>query len=375
MFDNADAGFYIVLPSNVPTIKGTGRSNTTSNYKTLLPRAIDVHDRREFEVALVEICYPQSWQSGIMLDECSYIYRSMHYNRNVHHAWLDLLPNHPHLRINDQILVKYLRDSRKRYTCTPESARVQSRASSVDELVNHLNLIRPEGMRGKFYRTEDNRIGVELDKFESIEFTPGPLSDLIRFRGGIATYRAGLKRRPVEGEDDSRTKRSADAVQPTATPATDASGVPETDDGEVEYEEPLFDLIDQEHHRTYLAKTEMSVEERRASIEKIIELIRGYYVSEDKRQKRNYYGVETDKAVILGPRVSNLFIYSDLCAETFVGHEFVPLLRTVAVKTENKNKYVTESFAELRYLTLARSRLKLESQTSMEKIFVLNGVK
>ena len=107
MEDESD--FYIVLPSNVPNIQGSQHENKTSNYKTILPRAIRVKDRRMYECALVEICFPQSWNYEFNIEPgCTYIYRPARYYRAMHNSWLAMIEE-GHKHIPHDSLVRGLR--------------------------------------------------------------------------------------------------------------------------------------------------------------------------------------------------------------------------------------------------------------------------
>lgn len=50
--------FYVVLPSNVKSV--TDERNTTSRYKTYLPKTFTL-DKRHWRVALVELDFPYTW--------------------------------------------------------------------------------------------------------------------------------------------------------------------------------------------------------------------------------------------------------------------------------------------------------------------------
>ena len=56
--------FYVVLPSIVRTHVENSTKNTTSHYRTYLPRPSEVNPR-QWEVALAEIDFPQSWTETV----------------------------------------------------------------------------------------------------------------------------------------------------------------------------------------------------------------------------------------------------------------------------------------------------------------------
>ena len=322
--ENAD-GFYVVLPSNVPNMKGTDNKNKTSNYKTMLPRAIQVHDRRMYECALVEICFPQSWTSGIVLDRCTYIYRAVRYYKGVHDLWVQLIeyirknsPNAVSLKRREEGLKRYLRDARKKYVCTGKGSAV---VGNMDDLVSHLNAIRPASMRGKFFRTDDSlHLGVQLHRFESIEIIDKQLADLIEFPKGVAKFQRGAEQLDIPRT--RRTNRSSNAE--SQENGNDETSVVASSSSTI---------IDQKTMNMYL-------------------LYSRHYT---RTPNKKYYAIQTSKPVIFPPMSSNIYVYSDVVSETYVGHQYVPLLRTVPIKKENQNKYVTESFEQLRYMPLARN--------------------
>lgn len=314
--DNDD--FFLVLPSNVPAIQGVEQENKTSRYKTLLPRALQLDDRRSCEVGLVEICYPQSWKGGLVLDKCSYVYRRNRYNRTIHDLWLKVINdlnqsgNERAKKLADQYevgLQAYLRDGRKMYACTSKQP---VNVNDLDSLLRHLNAVRPVGMRGKFYKTGDNHLGVELQRFESIQINDKQLSDIIIFQGGIAKFRKDLVK-----VSRKIVKRHAPIPSTSTTAVTNSN-----------------------HDKR---------------IESLFHKNAAHYGA---TPNKNYYKIVTAKPVTLPPMASNIYVYSDIVAETYVGNQFVPLLRTVPIRIENRGKYVTEFFDKPRYLPLARSYIE-----------------
>ena len=321
MLDNDDS-YFIVLPSNVPVLKGIKQENKTSHYRTLLPRALQMDDRRSWEVALVEICYPQSWSEKIGITKCSYVYRRNRYNKAIHDLWLKVIAD---LNQSEDEKVKdlasryavglrnYLKDGRKIETCST-SGKTENIAD-LDSLIQHLNDIRPKAMRGSFYKTNENRLGVQLHRFESIQIHDRQLSDIIRFHSGFARYRKGAAKVSV-GNLKGRQKRH--------TPTNLPRDVSSTRISDKKTETLFWKLVD--HYLT--------------------------------TPNANYYAIETATPVTLPPMASNIYVYSDIIAETYVGTQFVPLLRTVPIRKENRNKYVTEFFDSPRYLPLARSYIE-----------------
>ena len=66
---------------------------------------------------------------------------------------------------------------------------------NIDDLVKHLNAIRPAGMRGKFFRTDDSlHLRVQIHRSESIEIIDKQLVDLIEFPKGMAKFYRGARR-------------------------------------------------------------------------------------------------------------------------------------------------------------------------------------
>ena len=61
--DTTDDNFYLLIPSNVPSRQGSSMRNQPSHYHTYLPRPFDI-EPTEWEVALAEISFPQSWSGS-----------------------------------------------------------------------------------------------------------------------------------------------------------------------------------------------------------------------------------------------------------------------------------------------------------------------
>lgn len=368
MDDELKNGFYIVLPSNVPSVEGTGSTNKTSNYKTLMPRAIEVNDRRNYEVALVEICFPQSWKHGIQVEDCSFVYRPMRYNKSLHQRWLNELQKQDiqslKYKVANDNLQAYINDTKKRYGCTRGNYPAQTGLDDLQKLVKYLNSIRPSRMRGKFYITSKNHLGVELQRFESLQFRDGKLSDIVRFRRGIAKYRGGLKRRK---NIRSRKLRSKDKISDGANEGSITNGHTgqSQDQGTKETSEKIDqsasdpntltvdekETLNEDRSNSRGAQPSTSTDET-DDIERLFSEMLNHYSA---KSREAYYGVETDEPVAIPPMSSNIYVYSDLVSETFVGNQYVPLLRTVPVNKENQDKYVTVSFQALRYLPLSRN--------------------
>lgn len=221
-----DNQFYLVLPSNVKTIDNT--SNKTSHYTTHLPSSLVLD--RSWEVALMEISYPHSWNEDLDPSLCWY------QTLKVKQGAVDVTTN-------------YCEKNKKSYV-------------SIRSLVKGLNEIKPKSFEGFFKASGEKQVEIHLAEFEGIHMTK-MLADILGFTKQRYLY-SDVSENIILGEW-------------------------------IIYAENMSDF----------------------------------------RQNLN-----------------NLFVYSDLVQPSLVGDIMTPLLRTVPVSDENKNKYITKSFEIPRYLPL-----------------------
>lgn len=180
-------------------------------------------------------------------------------------------------------------------------------------------------MRGAFYKTQDSRIGVQLHRFECLEITDPQLKDIIHFQSGLARFRKGSRKITTKIKPPRASQKVDNLLPGQGVPrlaASDVIGVDSNPDDKIK--RLFYKFLDH------------------------------YIVTPNN----NYYGIETTTAVIFPPMASNIYVYSDVVAETYVGDRFVPLLRTVPIHKENQGKYVTEFFDNPRYLPLSRNYIE-----------------
>ena len=65
------------------------------------------------------------------------------------------------------------------------------------------------------------------------------------------------------------------------------------------------------------------------------------------------YTIEAENKPDISIAMYNMYVYCDIVDNTQVGDTLVPLLRTVPIDKQNKDKYVVKSFNPIRYLPLS----------------------
>lgn len=289
--------FYMVLPSNVRTHVENSTKNTTSHYRTYLPRPLEVNPR-QWEVALAEINFPQSWSETVKVKNCWFEFFLT--NQDAEFLRLEKLTKEG--KISDDWRERWIEKGilpiPSFISCKSDSERevFEERYYGEDEeddltpstdynglesLIIMLNKKKPEEMIGDFKITSAGYVVVELRKRETIRFQEF-LAQLL----GFDNYQ-------VCGRDSceiARYDRESDVVN-NPTDLTD---------------DRLYDVL--ARHKPDLRIT-------------------GY----------------------------NLFIYCNLVKETFVGDRLVKLLRTVSVNPDENGKYISRTFQKLRYLPFSAS--------------------
>ena len=66
----------------------------------------------------------------------------------------------------------------------------------------------------------------------------------------------------------------------------------------------------------------------------------------------------TVNGVNLNIKTHNIFVYTNIVKEILVGNSYLPLIRTVATREENRGGYVSENFIAPYYLPLSSNYIK-----------------
>lgn len=138
--------FYMVLPSNVPTM--SDEQNKTSNYRMHLPKPLELN-KHEWEVALVQINYPHSW-CNVSGETALIEYRTW--------KWRQFL-NYDQYFVN--IKQKYYK--------------------KIDHLITQINNKRPSHINSYFEKNSNDKVQLVLSPAESIILHP-TLSEMLGFR-------------------------------------------------------------------------------------------------------------------------------------------------------------------------------------------------
>lgn len=289
--------FYVVLPSNVRTHVENSTKNTTSHYRTYLPRALEVNPR-QWEVALAEINFPQSWAETVKVKNCWFRFfvstqdgeflrlEKLTREGKISDDWRNNWFKKGFLPVPNFMTCKtdkeqeefeeeyYLDDDLEDYTAPSDY-------NGLESLIIMLNKRKPKEMIGNFKITSKGYVVVELRKRETIHFHEH-LAQLL-----------GFDYWKICGRDSCGIIRY-DRVTNIVDNANDLM------------DDTLYDI--RAKHKPDMRIT-------------------GY----------------------------NLFIYCNLVTETFVGDRLVKLLRTVPVNPEENGKYISRTFQKLRYLPFSGS--------------------
>jgi hypothetical protein len=337
MDDNLD-DCYLILPSNVENPTGVSFANTTSNYRTFLPFPLEL-DPRHYEVALVEMCFPQSWQEGVNPDQINYIHQRVRFNFEVQEFISEFYRKYA---------LKYESLHKKNYSSHIPSS--DTNIHDLPTLIAQLNSVKPSTMRGSFYLTSDGFVAVQLQEGETLQFDD-TLAQLLGYEKSTIW---GNDKLPVV--DLPSEERVTDVtVQRSSNRAPLGRGKSEeiivfSSEGEtrIQNDETLITPRTGTEDRTKIAKEKLSLRVRK----KLSIALLAAMATE--RTPTVFYEVKANRLVDLQMQMSTIFCYTNLVRSSLVGNVQVPLLRTIPVKKENHNKYVTESFDNLRYLPLSR---------------------
>ena len=148
----APKSFYITLPSNV---KSHGhQKNLTSEYTTLLPKPLQL-SRDNWEISLVEIAYPYSWN-------------------NITEPY-------------NTIKFRYYQPKNDTYVSVIQKVE-ESYYKSLEDLVAAINTIKPEGFRGNLaFEKKGRKIKIVLFQKEEIKFHDR-LAQLLGFTENTFNY-------------------------------------------------------------------------------------------------------------------------------------------------------------------------------------------
>ena len=159
-----EEGYFLILPSNTPSIS-PGNRNTTSKFTIPLPKPIEHNN--EWEVALLEINYPHSWSDGLSPKSCMYKIGKQEIRQQMQFA----------------VPLEW-------YPCgqSKDNQSVITHYGGIEDIIKALNGKRPEIFQGSFdVSAETGRVRIYMDFEEVIEMDQN-LSSVLGF--DESTYRA-----------------------------------------------------------------------------------------------------------------------------------------------------------------------------------------
>ena len=324
--------FFIVCPSNTPTLTGTVK-NRTSIYSIPLPKALDFSQTRdEYVCGLSEIQYPFSWNESIKIERCMY---------QIGIADLQQ-PEQPAILHNACIDKK-------------EMARKQaSTVFSLEELLDALNDRKPlEWSHGYFGVTNSGNVYVRLKEGEAI-LLDKYLAELLGFD---KTKYFHVDGKPFYAKKsigkDKKTVGKSDIQPDFGTVADDKKELATIPEVEMETNLPFQpgDFIETPDIYEKTAVQESSEFE-------------GFLRDESSKNVNKgelFFRVVAERKSDLHVHLSSLFIYCDLVKPTLVGNTFVPLLRAVPIEeqpdrvydTKKYHRYLSKLFDRIRYRPLS----------------------
>ena len=330
---------YMVLPSNVQNISGTSNTNRADEYRTLLPRPLEVKRPEEWEVALSAISFPQSFSTFIKPFNTHFTFRKYRnmpvFHRDLQH-YIYLL-NREHIsgrRFDIANGVKGLYEEEIREQMSKKKTSDMKHFIDVNDLLSYLNANRPDDMNGKFeFDPSIERVKVGLKFNQTIEFQYKQLADALGFDNNIVRYVA-----------ETTTPRSHTEAEISKTSVVDVA----IDDEETEITKKGND----DGNSSSNAGHSKFNEDELFFLDKIDKRISKFrkYTFNPPREHRT---VIAPNPPLLKNRCYNIFVYSNLVKSSLVGTDSVPLLRTIPIDHDNDEKYIGLTFDKLQFRTLA----------------------
>lgn len=381
----SDSEFYVVLPSNVENISGSGFKNKPHHYRTVLPQPYEVDSPYNWEVALEGINYPQNFNTTIKLKKCVYSFASRK-NNDRFKKWLverenELLYNTPEMPERKKQVAE-VRYTRKRYdketkihsNCTrnekQDAETEMTNFDSIENLILWLNETKPQKMKGRFGLTDDDpklpKVFVTLKRNEIIRMDPllasvlGFENTTVQGKDGYMLNRRPEKRKIVDEEEDDETKD-------TPIESSDEEHAKHISDGKMESHEDGIDVDGEDHDgadeddddddsdeeaETAISTRVVPEAVVESPFEKKLRLLLNDFLRKNRSRKR-LVKVVANKLSDLRMSAYNIFVYSNLVRSTLVGSSEVPLLRTIPILQEQEGKNVGLAFDRLRYRPLA----------------------
>lgn len=375
---------YMVLPSNVPTLPGH-KENSINHYIVRLPRPMDLSGAsgKRFEVGLSEIAFPHSWDNSFPASRCMYEI-----------AFADLK--------------QPLKPAKKKMACLPEDVRVNNYLH-VESLVSGLNERKPKTyvdsakniQRGDWehewkgeFRVKKQRVQIILCEGDAIEMNKD-LATALGFKKNIYFFSEGvvLKRKcgtSTEGDDEGVTQdsiidqnkstgdaRSSDVK--TRVGNKRAKRSVSVDSREITFENTDVKVPGEGSKIVHITESSLQVDNsetnsdelnnanspillgssggRRATLPSqeglLATSVPKAHAGRNEIEPVKRYMIRAEKEPNLQFDKYNIYVYCNLVKPTFCGDNFYPLLRTVAVNPDDRNKYVSKTFERIHYYPLA----------------------
>lgn len=308
--------YYLILPSNVPSVPGSALRNRPDEFRTTLPRPLEFSRPDQWEIGLSEIIYPQTFSASIKLKECNFQFRQRKENPRLV-RWVEeqqrILERKELTIVERRTLEEYrsFLPAYQTYTeihsnCSTGRGNTNLRTyEDLASLIAHLKSSKPAKMSGEFKLDDDGRVVVTLQKYEMISLDP-MLAETLGFTRHAISSKDGTA---ISGQEQQQPDNSAD----------EESG----DETRDEFFRRMFERI--------------------------------YRQMRLKMANRNtrFWSIKAEQLSDLRMSCYSMFIYSNMVRETLAGNVYVKILRAVPIRKENDGKTIGISFHPMRYRPLA----------------------
>ena len=369
---------YFVLPSNTPD-ELTGQAiNKTNHYTVKLPRAMDLTSMngKKFEVGLSEIAYPHSWDSSFEASRCMYeiavvdLRRALKPAKKIKACLPKNTPvkNYLHVEslingLNDRIPKTYIGSEKNiqkgdwvdewKGEFRVKKQRAQIILCHGDAIELNRDLANALGFEKTVYFFSEGvelkrKCGTSLEEDNAAEFGAQkdsnglPKNERKKTRAGILSsgnQRTNIRsNRSVAVETDKPTTSALGNVEETSE-ITGAVGGTTVGDDEMKDSPPMMEQDSVNPRPIGRAEGKATTGLVKETLPPVEQVPR--------------YMIRAEKEPNLQFDRHNIFVYCNLVKPTFCGNGFYPVLRTVAVNSDNRNKYVSKTFERIHYLPLA----------------------
>lgn len=345
--------FYLVLPSNVKSSDRSSFRNTTSKYRTYFPKPLELEHFRNYECALVEITFPQTFRNSLNIQQCWFTYSSRSFSKKMRWMILNKLNNsnsQEEKKTHYLTGLKYARATIPYRSCV-EIGEEDKEFHNLEDLVNYLNAVRPSQMQGNFGITPGTGlVYLRLRKPGVVKLTK-TLAEALGFQFEFLKGKKGEVIQAEERRDYSPIPRKREKLECSEENILSAIE---------QYSAMLHKKFISELEQLYYRKSEfnrINLEPEKKWDMKKLEI--NYQKLDDilasKERAEDFVRIVAETVGDITISNYNIFVYSNLVRETLVGDQEVRLLRTVPLDESNNSKTVCNSFTKLRYHPITAS--------------------